>query len=189
MRRSAGRLLCAAAFLAGGFAVAAHADPVVDGRRAPAKGWPMVAGDWGGGRYSQLTQIDTTNIKQLGGAWMHGFGDEHSRGTPVVVDGMMFVTADAVSMAGMVRDTGLEKVRQAYNEFASLPTRIKVAAGAKVTWTNNGKVTHNATAQDGSWSTGDVPPGGTASVTFAKPGSFTYIDKNHPFAFGQVNVQ
>ncbi|HEX4507396.1 MAG TPA: PQQ-binding-like beta-propeller repeat protein [Alphaproteobacteria bacterium] len=99
------------------------------------------------------------------------------------------VSADAVSMAGMVRDTGLEKVRQAYNEFAFLPTRIKVAAGTKVTWTNNGKVPHNATAQDGSWSTGDVPPGGTATVTFAKPGSYTYIDKDHPFAFGQVNVQ
>jgi plastocyanin len=99
------------------------------------------------------------------------------------------VTADAVSMAGMVRDTGLEKVRQAYNEFAFLPTRVKVAAGAKVTWTNNGKMAHNAMAQDGSWSTGDVPPGGTASVTFAEPGSYTYIDKDHPFAFGQVNVQ
>jgi len=99
------------------------------------------------------------------------------------------VTADAVSIAGMIRDTGLEKVRQAYNENAFLPARIKVAAGTKVTWTNTGKVPHNATAEDGSWSTGEVAPGATASVTFATPGSFTYIDKDHPWVYGQVIVQ
>jgi len=99
------------------------------------------------------------------------------------------VSADAIAISGMVRDTGLEKVRQAYNENAFLPNRIKVAVGTKVTWTNNGKEAHNATAQDGSWSTGEVAPGGSASVTFATPGSFTYIDKNHPWAYGQINVQ
>jgi quinohemoprotein ethanol dehydrogenase len=99
------------------------------------------------------------------------------------------VSTDAVAMAGMVRDTGLEKVREAYNEYAFLPYRIKVAPGAKVTWTNKGKETHNATAQDGSWTTGEVAPGQSATVTFATPGSFTYIDKDHPWAFGQVNVQ
>jgi alcohol dehydrogenase (cytochrome c) len=103
--------------------------------------------------------------------------------------GGRIVQADAVSMAGMVRDTGLEKVRQAFNEYAFLPTRIRVTAGAKVTWTNAGKIPHNATAQDGSWSTGDVAPGASASVTFAKPGSYTYIDKDHPWAFGQIVVQ
>ncbi len=99
------------------------------------------------------------------------------------------VTADSVAISGMVRDTGLEKVRQAYNENAFLPARIKIAVGTKVTWTNNGKEAHNATAQDGSWSTGEVAPGQSATVTFATPGSFIYIDKDHPWAYGQVNVQ
>ena len=80
------------------------------------------------------------------------------------------MTADAVAIAGMVRDTGLEKVRTAYNENAFLPTRIKVAAGAKVTWTNTGKEPHNATAQDGSWTTGDIAPGQMGSFTFTKAG-------------------
>jgi quinohemoprotein ethanol dehydrogenase len=99
------------------------------------------------------------------------------------------VSADAVSMGGMVRDTGLEKIREAYNEYAFLPYRIKVAPGAKVTWTNNGKETHNATAQDGSWTTGELAPGQSATVTFATAGSFTYLDKDHPWAYGQVNAQ
>ena len=33
----------------------------VDGRNAPTKDWPMVAGDWGNGRYSQLTQVNAAN--------------------------------------------------------------------------------------------------------------------------------
>jgi quinohemoprotein ethanol dehydrogenase len=103
--------------------------------------------------------------------------------------GGRIVTADAVAIAGTVRDTGLEKVRTAYNENAFLPTRIKVTAGAKVTWTNTGKEPHNATAQDGSWTTGEIAAGQSASITFATAGSFTYIDKDHPWAYGQVNVQ
>jgi alcohol dehydrogenase (cytochrome c) len=98
------------------------------------------------------------------------------------------VVTDAVSMGGMVSDVGFEKVRQAFDEFSFLPTRINVRVGTKVTWTNKGKLPHNATAQDGSWSTGEVPPGGSASVVFTKTGSYTYLDKEHPFSFGQVNV-
>jgi glucose dehydrogenase len=38
--------------------------------RAPAgKDWPAVGGDFGNSRYSTLSQINTSNIKQLKGAW------------------------------------------------------------------------------------------------------------------------
>src|ERR1700728_4036030 len=61
---------------------------------APAeKGWPMVEGDLGNSRYSTLDQINAKNIKELGGVWNHKFEGEVSRGTPVVVDGVMYVTA------------------------------------------------------------------------------------------------
>jgi quinohemoprotein ethanol dehydrogenase len=61
---------------------------------APAeKGWPMVEGDLGNSRYSKLDQINAKNIKELGGVWSHKFEGEVSRGTPVVVDGVMYVTA------------------------------------------------------------------------------------------------
>src|SRR6201996_1994479 len=69
--------------------VSALADPA----RPAAKDWPAVGGDWANDHYSTLTQIDTKTVKQLGGAWVHQFDGERSRGTPVVADGRMFVTA------------------------------------------------------------------------------------------------
>src|ERR1700733_9813234 len=61
--------------------------------RPAGKDWPAIGGDWANSHYSTLRQIDTGNVKQLGGAWVHQFDGERSRGTPVVVDGKMFVTA------------------------------------------------------------------------------------------------
>src|SRR6185437_5059155 len=66
-----------------------------DLRQSAGKDWPAVAGDWDNNRFSTLKQINTANIKQLGGAWMHKFDGEQSRASPVVADGMMFITAGA----------------------------------------------------------------------------------------------
>jgi alcohol dehydrogenase (cytochrome c) len=55
--------------------------------------WPAVGGDWANSRYSTLSQIDAGNVGRLGGAWVHRFDGEHSRATPVVTAGRMFVTA------------------------------------------------------------------------------------------------
>ncbi|MDB5396610.1 MAG: quinonprotein alcohol dehydrogenase [Rhodospirillales bacterium] len=68
---------------------AAYAGP----DRPAGKDWPAVGGDWANSHYSTLYQIDTANVKQLGGAWLHKFDGERSRGTPVIADGKMFVTA------------------------------------------------------------------------------------------------
>ena len=67
MRRSAMGLFCAISMLAAGSAAAA--DSPQDLRNAPTKNWPMVAGDWGNGRYSQLAELNSANVKTLGGAW------------------------------------------------------------------------------------------------------------------------
>ena len=100
------------------------------------------------------------------------------------------VQSDQVSMGGMVSDNGLaEKVRQVFDEYAFAPTRIRVKVGDKVTWTNKGKTPHTATSKDGSWTTGEVQPGQTGTVTFNKPGEYTYIDKDHPWSIGQVIVK
>jgi plastocyanin len=100
------------------------------------------------------------------------------------------VRTDQVSLGGMVSDTGLaEHVRQTFDEYAVVPAKIRVKAGARVTWTNNGKTAHDATAQDGSWTTGELKPGQTATVTFDRPGTYIYVCKDHPWSFGQITVE
>ena len=58
-----------------------------------------------------------------------------------------------------------------------------------MTWTNAGKLPHDATAVDGSWTTGEIAPGASATVTITKPGTYTYNCKDHPWSFGQLVVE
>src|ERR1700688_2660505 len=60
-----------------------------------ANDWPLVHGDRKNDRYSTLNKINTNTVKQLGGAWLSKkFEDGAStRSSPVVKDGVMYVTA------------------------------------------------------------------------------------------------
>ena len=58
------------------------------------KDWPTYNGDPGGNRYTTLTQIDKTNVSRLVPKWVFPFANAGQlQGTPVVVDGIMYVTA------------------------------------------------------------------------------------------------
>jgi alcohol dehydrogenase (cytochrome c) len=108
--------------------------------------------------------------------------------TETTISGRIFQT-DQVNFGGEISDTGLEFVRKTIDEHAVLPLRIKVKAGTKVTWTNQGKAPHDATAMDGSWTTGDIAPGAAGSVAFDKPGTFDYTSKSEPWVHGQIVVE
>ncbi|HEY7500788.1 MAG TPA: PQQ-binding-like beta-propeller repeat protein [Vicinamibacterales bacterium] len=57
-------------------------------------GWPTYNGDPGGNRYTTLTQIDKSTVARLAPRWMFAIPDSGQlQGTPVVVDGIMYVTA------------------------------------------------------------------------------------------------
>lgn len=58
--------------------------------------------------------------------------------------------------------------------FAFSVTSLKVAAGTKVTWTNNDAATHTVTADDNSFNSGDIAPGATYSRTFTTAGTYNY---------------
>ena len=58
------------------------------------KDWPSYGMDYSETRFSKLRQLDTANVKRLGLVWSYDL--ESTRGvesTPVVVDGIMYVTA------------------------------------------------------------------------------------------------
>jgi plastocyanin len=72
---------------------------------------------------------------------------------------------------------------------AYAPNPIVVSAGGTVTWTNNDTTGHTATANDGSWNSGAIAPGGKFSRTFASAGTFAYHCTFHPGMIGTVTVQ
>jgi quinohemoprotein ethanol dehydrogenase len=56
--------------------------------------WTYFGGDMNNTRYSSLSQINAQNVKTLGGAWTIKFeGGATTRATPVVKDGVMYISA------------------------------------------------------------------------------------------------
>src|ERR1035441_9820004 len=56
--------------------------------------WISYNGDYTGRRYSSLLEINTANVQQLRAAWVfHPGNSQNLEATPVVVRGVMYVTA------------------------------------------------------------------------------------------------
>ena len=54
------------------------------------------------------------------------------------------------------------------------PARLHVLVGTTVAWKNDDSINHTATAEDDSFASGYIPPGGTFSYTFTRQGRFEF---------------
>ena len=70
------------------------------------------------------------------------------------------------------------------------PANLTVAVNATVIWTNEDRsVVHNVVSTGStSFSSGDISPGTTWSLTLTKPGTYTYFCSYHPWMTGSVVV-
>ncbi len=87
-----------------------------------------------------------------------------------------------------LRHSSVTGNRYVVDEYSFNPSRARVPVGTRVVWLNNGTIAHTIVAQDGSWSTGPLKPAETGGVTFDRPGTYTYICKEHPWSYGQILV-
>jgi plastocyanin len=74
------------------------------------------------------------------------------------------------------------------SDFKFTPATLTIHVGDTVTWTNNGPTDHTATASNGSFDTGDLKKGQSASHTFTTAGTVAYICTLHPFMHGTIVV-
>jgi LPXTG-motif cell wall-anchored protein len=74
-------------------------------------------------------------------------------------------------------------------DFEFTPATITVDEGDTVTWVNKGPTLHTATAEDGSFDTGNLDKGESGSATFTSAGTIPYICTPHPFMKGKVVVR
>lgn len=59
-------------------------------------------------------------------------------------------------------------------DYTFMPARLEVTVGTTVTWVNNDVVAHTVMAEDGSFDSGVIDPGGSFSFTFEQAGEFPY---------------
>lgn len=114
-----------------------------------------------------------------------GCGSDSSSTAPATASTTTTSTTAASASGGAAAST--DKVTIA--DFAFDPETIRVDAGTEVTWTNADDATHTATADDGSFDTGDLGKGDSKSVTLRKAGTYTYFCRFHPFMKATVEVQ
>src|SRR5215203_3761021 len=72
-------------------------------------------------------------------------------------------------------------------DFAFSPGSVEIRVGDTVTWTNRDSVEHNAT--DGSFDTGLLRQGESASIRFDAPGTYAFLCEPHPSMTGTVVVR
>src|SRR5262249_26750003 len=86
------------------------------GTNPPTRDFPLVGGNYSNQRYSALSQINTSNVQRLGGAWsIHledgGKGFTSLDATPIVVDSMMYVSTGTRNVVAIDARTGNVKWR------------------------------------------------------------------------------
>jgi len=71
------------------------------------------------------------------------------------------------------------------------PSTITIVIGVNntVVWTNDDSVPHTVTANDGSFSSGNLNPGDSYSFTFTTPGTYSYHCSYHSWMKGTVKVE
>lgn len=74
-------------------------------------------------------------------------------------------------------------------DFAFKPATLTVKMGSTVTWTNADSFAHSIRSNDGTFDEQRMDKGASATVTFAKPGSYAYICGIHNSMTGTVVVE
>jgi plastocyanin len=73
-------------------------------------------------------------------------------------------------------------------DFHFSPATTTIHVGDTITWSNAGPSSHTATAHGGSFDTGVLKKGQSASHTFTQAGTFTYFCQIHTFMHGTIVV-
>lgn len=95
----------------------------------PSGDWLCVGGDRGCMRYSPLAEIDRSNVDELEIAWTYHTGDAGPtlECTPIVVDGVMYVSTPRLRVVALDAATGSE--RWTFDPFDGYPRAGPLASG------------------------------------------------------------
>jgi alcohol dehydrogenase (cytochrome c) len=90
------------------------------------RNWLLYSGDYSGKRYSTLDQIDTTSVSRLAAAWVFQTAvDGKFEATPLVIDGVMYVTGPEDNGWALDARTG----RTIWHYQRPVPAKIPACCG------------------------------------------------------------
>ncbi len=91
--------------------------------------WISVGNDRGCMRYSEMTQINRQNVDQLEVAWVYrtGEGDKTCECTPIVIDGVMYITTNHLRVCALDARNGNEL--WSFDPFENGKSKWRLASG------------------------------------------------------------
>lgn len=115
----------------------------------------------------------------------HGSTEDQPAASPVIAE-MPEPTAESTGAAGASSDAVVVELL----DDRMSPKLLEIKGGTTVTFVNNGGNWHNVQAKDGSFSSPQLQPGETFSVTFDTPGEYSYLCRSHARhgMFGKIVV-
>jgi PQQ-dependent dehydrogenase (methanol/ethanol family) len=93
-----------------------------------------------------------------------------------------------IAVAGL-SSSFVDEQERFVDEFTFEPLRARIKSGASFRWTNYGISPHTIVSSDGAWTTGEIAPGKSVTLSISKPGIYVYYAKEFPWAKGQLKVQ
>lgn len=100
---------------------------------------------------------------------------------------LLLVTGEEAPASKPAAATASKTANVGIVNFAFRPGTLNVSKGTKVVFSNTSNRAHTAT-RAGSFDTGRIKPGRSASVRFGQKGTFRYHCKIHPEMRGKVVV-
>ena len=89
--------------------------------------WLTYSGDYSAHRYSALDQITPQNVKNLRPLWVHQIDAlDKAETTPLVVDGVMYVTESPSNVVALDTRTG----RPMWSFLRAVPKDVRLCCGA-----------------------------------------------------------
>lgn len=73
-------------------------------------------------------------------------------------------------------------------QYAYSPATLRVRTGGTITFTNDDQTPHTATADNGSFDSGSIAQGQKKTLSFTKPGTYSFHCAFHAFMHGTVVV-
>ena len=92
-------------------------------------------------------------------------------------------STDTTTSISIPQGASAQQVNQYY-----MPVNASIPKDATITWTNKDVAPHTATASDGSFDTGVINPGSTASAMVKGQGDIQYHCNIHPWMHGSLQV-
>lgn len=96
-----------------------------------------------------------------------------------VAAGLILSGGLLMGLVGVAAAAGVSMVDDDFN-----PSSVTVTPGESITFSNAGESPHTATADNGTFNTGTVEPGASATVSIDAPGTYRYFCRFHGAAGG-----